>query len=201
MKKNVSAMSAIEPLFQKIAGLKKLHRILICVATVVVIVAVFGFFLYKPKLERMADLRTEITTAEQKLARTKKSAQDYDLYKQRMEDARAEFAIIAQELPGTEEIPSLLTSISQAGGAAGLKFLLFQPQSENRKDFYAEIPIKMELSGTYHQLGNFFDRVAHLSRVVNIDNCATSKASGDLLKISCTAITYRFIGEQEKEEE
>lgn len=195
MKKNMSATSAIEPLFQKIAGLTKLYRILICVGTVVVVVSAFGFFLYKPKIERMSALRNDITTAEQKLERTKRNAAEYDLYQQKMEDARAQFAIIAQELPSTEEIPSLLTSISQAGGEAGLSFLLFQPQSEVRKDFYAEIPIRMELSGGYHQLGNFFDRVAHLSRIVNIDNCSTQQ-SGALLRITCTAITYRFIGDQ-----
>lgn len=193
MKKNVSAMSAIDPLFQKIAGLNKLYRILICVATVVVLLAAFGYFLYKPKLDRMATLRNDITTAEQRLNTTKRNAQDYDLYKQKMEEARVQFITIAQELPSTEEIPSLLTSISQAGGEAGLKFLLFQPQSETLKEFYAEIPIRMELSGRYHELGNFFDRVAHLSRIVNIDNCSTQR-SGDLLRITCTAITYRFIG-------
>jgi type IV pilus assembly protein PilO len=188
---------AIDPVFQKIGGLSRLYRILICVATVVVLVAAFGFLLYKPKLDSMTRLKSDITTTEQRLERVKRSAQEYDTYKAKMDEARAQFEIVSRELPLTEEIPSLLTSISQAGNAAGLKFLLFQPQAENRKDFYAEIPVRMELSGTYHELGNFFDRLARLSRIVNIDNCSTQRAGSDL-RISCTAITYRFVGEKEQ---
>ncbi len=194
MRKNVSVMGAMEPLFQKIGSLKRLHRILICVATVVVLIAAFGFLLYMPKIDRIADLRSDIADTEDRLASLKKSAQEYDEYQQKMEDARVQFEQIARQLPITEEIPSLLTNISQAGRSSGLTFLLFRPQSEDKKDFYAEIPIQMELSGTYHQLGNFFDRLARLSRIVNIKNCSTQKQD-ESLKIDCTAITYRFIGE------
>ena len=194
MTKNKVAPSSIEQLFQKITDLNRLHRILICVATVVVLVSAFGFFMYKPKIDSMTKLSTNITQAEQKLERTKRSAREYDKYKELMDNARAQFDIISRELPGTEEIPSLLTSISQAGNASGLEFLLFQPQAERPKDFYSEIPIRMELSGKYHELGNFFDRMARLSRIVNIDNCLTLQQN-DLLKISCTALTYKFVGE------
>lgn len=186
---------ALEPFFQQIGGLSRLYRILICVATVVIVVAAFGFGLYKPKLDRMAVLQKNINTTEQRLETVKISASEYDKYQALMEDAKAQFARVSRELPLTEEIPSLLTEISKAGNASGLKFLLFQPQAERRKDFYAEIPIRMELLGGYHDLGNFSDRLARLSRIVNIDNCST-QGSGSALKITCTAITYRFVGEQ-----
>ena len=195
MKKSNLNLDALTPVFTTIAGLTRTQRILICVATVVLIAAVFGYFLYKPKIEDMAALNEDITRAEQKLATTKRNAAEYDKYREMMDDAQARFAVISQELPATEEIPSLLTSISQAGSASGLRFLLFQPQSESRKDFYAEIPVRMELSGSYHELGNFFDRLARLSRIVNIDNCSTRRQN-EALDISCTAVTYRFIGEQ-----
>ena len=195
MKKNTLNMSSTEPFFQKITNLTRLQRVLICVATVVVLVGAFGFFLYKPKIDRMATLRSDITSEERKLERTRRSAQEYDFYKEKMDEARAQFEIVSRELPGTEEIPSLLTSISHAGNAAGLRFLLFQPQSESEKDFYAEIPIRMELTGTYHEFGSFLDRLARLSRIVNINNCST-QGQNDSLRINCTAVTYRFIGDQ-----
>ena len=197
MARDKSTMQAAESSIQKIAGLSRLQRILICAATVILIVSAFGFFMYKPKLDAMAKLRTDITTAEQRLEKTKRSAGEYDKYKALMDEARAQFVIVSRELPGTEEIPSLLTSISQAGNASGLEFLLFQPQAENKKDFYAEIPIRMELLGRYHELGNFLDRMARLSRIVNIDNCSTQEQNQSL-RISCTALTYKFIGEQEQ---
>lgn len=195
MKKNKLNMNAIEPFFQKIASLTRLQRVLICVATVVVVVGAFGFFLYKPKVDQMAALRSDITSEERKLERTRRSAQEYDRYREKMEEARAQFEVVSRELPGTEEIPSLLTSISHAGNAAGLRFLLFQPQSESEKDFYAEIPIRMELTGTYHEFGGFLDRLARLSRIVNVNNCST-QGQNDSLRINCTAVTYRFIGDQ-----
>lgn len=196
MRKNLTTTGSIEPFFEKIAGLTRLQRILICIVSVAILLAAFGFFLYKPKIDDMASLNSEISRTEKKLERTKASAAEYEEYKEKMDEARLQFDRVSRELPISEEIPSLLTNISQAGNAAGLKFLRFQPQSESKKDFYAEIPIRMELSGSYHQLGNFFDRLARLSRIVNIDNCSTRRQDASL-SISCTAVTYRFIGEEE----
>jgi len=71
-------------------------------------------------------------------------------------------------LPDKKEIPSLLTSISEAGKEAGLEFLLFQPISEINKDFYAEIPVSIKVAGNYHNVGLFFDNVSRLFRIVNI---------------------------------
>ncbi len=78
-------------------------------------------------------------------------------------------AVAAKALPEKDEVPSLLTSISQVGNEAGLEFLLFKPEAEVLKDFYAELPITMELSGSYHDLGVFFDQLAGMPRIVNIN--------------------------------
>ncbi len=191
------SLDSIEPFFQKIAGLPRIQRILICVVAVLLLIGGFGFFSYMPKFDEMSKLRTEIKTVQEKLNQTKRSASEYAKYKEKFEDAKAQFAVISRALPNTEEIPSLLTSISQAGKTSGLTFVLFQPLSENKKDFYSEIPIKMELTGTYHELGVFFDKLAQLSRIVNIDNCTTLGESSSL-KISCTGVTYKFVEQSNK---
>ena len=191
-------MDKIEPFFRKIADLSKLQRILICAGTVVVIVAVFGFFFYKPKFDDMSRLKSEIEKQENKLAKTKRNAREFAKYQKKIEDAKAQFAVVSRALPNKEEIPSLLTSISQAGKSAGLKFLLFEPQSEKKEGFYAKIPIKMNLSGTYHELGGFFDKLAGMSRIVNVNNFDIKKQSNNLLKISCQALTYKFIEKSDK---
>ncbi len=191
----------LDPFFQKIGQLTKLQRLLISVGTAIVIIAVFGYLQFLPKLDRIDELKGEIQTSQQKLKKVQKKAQRYKALKKRFDEAQAQFKIASRALPEKEEIPSLLTGISQAGKDSGLKFLLFEPQSEKVKDFYAEIPIKMELSGGYHDLGLFFDKLARLSRVVNVEDfsiTAESRNPGGELKISCTAVTYKFIEQKEK---
>ncbi|MCF8110219.1 MAG: type 4a pilus biogenesis protein PilO [Desulfobacteraceae bacterium] len=195
--KNINiSLQGIEPFFQKIGQLTKLQRILISIGAAVVVIVVFGWLFYLPELNRISDLREQIETAQQKLAVVKSKANAYDAVKKEYDEARAQFEIVARALPEKEEIPSLLTGISQAGKASGLNFLLFQPQSEAKKSFYAEIPVKMELAGSYHDLGVFFDRLARLSRIVNVKDFSIAQDSGNSpsrLKISCTAVTYKFI--------
>lgn len=191
----------LDSFFQKIGQLTKLQRLLISVGTAIVIIAVFGYLQFLPKFDRMDELNGEIKTSQQKLKQVQKKAQRYKALKKRYDEAQAQFKIVSRALPEKEEIPSLLTGISQAGKDSGLKFLLFEPQSEKVKDFYAEIPIKMELSGGYHDLGLFFDKLARLSRVVNVENfsiTAESRNPGGELKISCTAVTYKFIEQKKK---
>lgn len=192
------SLDKIEPFFKKIADLTQLQRILISAGAVVVIVAVFGFFFYKPKFDEMSRLKSQIEKQENKLAKTKRSAREFAKYKKKIEDAKAQFTVVSRALPDKEEIPSLLTGISQAGKSSGLKFLLFEPQPEKKEGFYAKIPIKMDLSGTYHDLGGFFDKLAGMSRIVNVDNFDIAKQSNNRLKISCRALTYKFIEQSDK---
>jgi type IV pilus assembly protein PilO len=114
-----------------------------------------------------------------------------------MQEAEAQFKIAMSALPEKEEIPSLLTSISKSGQEVGLEFLLFEPKAETRREFYAEIPVAMNIRGDYHNLAVFFDKVARLSRIVNINNITINR-SKDIkdpkdLSTACTAVTYKFV--------
>lgn len=205
-KKMAISLDSIEPLIQKISDLTKLQRILLSVLLVALIVGGFVYFLYMPNFEQISKLQKEITEQEIKLKENKKNADQYAEYQKKLEDAQVKFNIAAKALPVKNEVPSLLTSISQVGKDAGLEFLLFKPEPEVLKDFYAELPITMQLSGSYHDLGSFFDQLAGMPRIVNINKFemrssgAKSKgrvkagkvAQGDL-SISCTAETYKFV--------
>ncbi len=106
----------------------------------------------------------------------------------------AEFKIAKMALPEKSEIPSLLTGISASGHQAGLEFLLFQPKAEEKKGFYAEIPVSIKVKGNYHFIATFFDKVARLFRIVNITDIRMRAEPGtNTLNASCTAVTYRFI--------
>jgi type IV pilus assembly protein PilO len=91
-----------------------------------------------------------------------------------------------------------LSGISEAGKDAGLEFVLFEPKNEKRKEFYAEIPVDIDVTGNYHQVATFFDKVANLPRIVNIRNIKMVPTKGNLgggkaLKTTCQAVTYKFI--------
>ena len=194
MKKS-SLSNSIEPYIQRIGQLPRLHRILIAAGIGVLIIGVFIYFFCMPKYQEIDRIKDEIAKAEKKLSETKEKAAALDEFKEKMEAARAKFTIVSRALPLKDEVPSLLTSVSQAGKDSGLTFLLFEPRGEKKQDFYAEIPINMRLSGSYHDLGEFFDKLAGMSRIVNVKNFEmTSKgAMSTELGINCTAETYKFI--------
>nr|NIS38475.1 type 4a pilus biogenesis protein PilO [Candidatus Saccharibacteria bacterium]NIV99211.1 type 4a pilus biogenesis protein PilO [Candidatus Saccharibacteria bacterium] len=138
-------------------------------------------------MAKISNLKTQLKKLEQKLVVAKKNAADLKKFQKKMQEAEVQFKTAMRALPEKEEIPSLLTSISRSGQDVGLEFLLFEPKSEVRKEFYAEIPVAMQVKGGYHDLAVFFDKVARLSRIVNIKNIemGRDKDSTDL-NTSCT---------------
>ena len=127
-----------------------------------------------------------------------RKAANYDAYKAQLAQIEQSFGTMLRQLPGETEIPSLIVDISQTGLAAGLQEKLFQPQAEVPKDFYAEKPIKIQLSGGYHEMANFVSGIAALPRIVTLhDINITSEQQGsfDSLSLEVTAKTYRYIEE------
>jgi type IV pilus assembly protein PilO len=197
MKKSEFSLNSVEPLIQKIGELTKVQRIIICCLSVALILGGCIYFLYMPKYEAIAKLKKEISEQEDTLKKTKANAQQLAEYQQKLEAAQAKFNIVAKALPLSNEIPSLLTGISQVGKDSGLSFLLFKPEPEVVKEFYAELPVTMNLSGTYHDLGVFFDQLAGMARIVNVKKFDMQiPKEGSALTIACTAETYKFVETQ-----
>lgn len=186
-------------LFENVARLTKLHRVLICAAIFLSIGGGYYYFFYMPKAENLTQLKTAATSLEEQLKTAKIKAAQLPRLIKKMEKVQAEFKKASMALPDKKEIPSLLGDISRAGRDSGLEFLLFQPNAEIRKKFYAEIPVSIKVSGTYHQTALFLDRLSRLSRIVNVPAISLSPAKkvkdGDvkMLNVSCTAMTYRFV--------
>jgi type IV pilus assembly protein PilO len=194
MNSNTGMVKGTDSFFAKIEELSKVQRILIFSGVFIAIIAIFVFLLYKPKLAQISTLKKQLNTLEQKLVVAKKNSADLKKFQQQMKEAEVQFKMAMRQLPEKEEIPSLLTSISRSGQDVGLEFLLFEPKSEVRKEFYAEIPVAMQVKGGYHDLAVFFDKVARLSRIVNIKNIKMGRAKDSTdLNTSCTAVTYKFV--------
>jgi len=127
-------------------------------------------------------------------------AVNLDLYKQQLADIERSFGAMLRQLPGKTEVPNLLVDISQTGLAAGLQQQLFQPLNQQNRDFYAELPIKIRLVGSYHQFGDFVSGIAALPRIVTLHDVSikeTAKNSFDQLQMDVTAKTYRYLDEEE----
>jgi type IV pilus assembly protein PilO len=162
--------------------------------------ALIYFFVWDaqlPELQRREDieqqLRTEFHTKHAK-------AVNLDLYKQQLKDIERSFGALLRQLPGKTEVPNLLVDISQTGLSAGLEEKLFQPQPEQKKDFYAELPIKIRLTGSYHQFGQFVSGIASLPRIVTLHDIqikSENKDAYDQLSLELTAKTYRYLDEDE----
>jgi len=129
----------------------------------------------------------------------KRKAAQYRKMVALLKEAKGNFELAKKKLPQTKEIPNLLASITASGQASGLSFLLFEPRSEVKKDFYAEIPMAIKVSGDYRSVAFFFERLSRLSRIVNIRNIKMrpEKEAGKL-STECTAVTYRFIDAPKK---
>ena len=149
-----------------------------------------------PALQRAQDDEEQLRlTFENK----QRKAANYDDYKEQLARIEQQFGTMLRQLPGETEIPSLIVDISQTGLAAGLQEKLFIPQSEIPKDFYAEKPIKIRLTGGYHEIGNFVSGIASLPRIVTLHDISITPEDAnefDNLSMEVTAQTYRYLDEE-----
>ena len=186
--------SKIESFLEKIEKLTVLQRMLIAVGLIVVIVAGFVWYFIWPKVGQISEYRTKLEKIEKQLTTAKRNAAALKKFQAKMQEAEAQFKTAMRALPEKEEIPSLLTSISKSGQDAGLEFLLFEPKPEVRKEFYAEIPVAINVTGGYHDLAVFLDKISRLSRIVNVKDISMGRTKdGTDLNTSCTAVTYKFV--------
>jgi type IV pilus assembly protein PilO len=153
----------------------------------------------KPELERAQAEQQQLL---QKLESKAKKAANLDAYKAQLAEMEQSFGAMLRKLPNKTEVPNLLTDISQQGTAAGLDQKLFQPNAQVVKDFYAELPIKMRLTGSFHSIGAFVSGIAALPRIVtlhDVEITQVSKTAGsDQLQLDLTAKTYRYLDDEEQ---
>jgi type IV pilus assembly protein PilO len=170
-----------------------------------IFVVLTGVLIYMvPMRNQMPDL-DRAKTEEVDLMRTfderQRKAANFDQYRTQLKDMERSFGAMLRQLPGRTEVPSLLVDISQVGLSSGLQEKLFQPMPEIRKDFYAELPIRIRLTGSYHQFGAFVSGIASLPRIVTLHDISispeTKDTSGDRLSLDVTAKTYRYLDDAE----
>jgi type IV pilus assembly protein PilO len=174
------------------------------IAILFVAVVAIGIYMFTikeevPLLERAQqeelDLRAQFEDRQRKAA-------NFDAYRAQLAEIERDFGAMLRQLPGKTEVPSLLVDISQTGLGAGLDERLFQPTGEIQKDFYAELPIRLRYTGSYHELGNFVSGIAALPRIVTLHDITirpVNASSPDELTLDVTAKTYRYLDEEATE--
>lgn len=172
------------------------------------VVAIGYFLLWVPALDDLETEKAKEIELREAFLDKKKQAINLVVYKQQMQEIETAFGALLKQLPDKSQIDGLLTDINQAGLERGLAFELFKPGEEIISEFYAEMPIAIEVIGQYTDLGTFATSVSKLSRIVTLDDISIEsiakdkKQAGlhkDALLMKATARTYRYLDEHEIE--
>jgi type IV pilus assembly protein PilO len=175
---------------------------LVIVLIVCALVGVGGYFgLITDQEDRLAKVQREEVELRKEFESKQDRAANLENYKKQLALMEESFGAMRRQLPDSTEVADLLVDVSQTGLAAGLEFELFQPQGEVPREFYAELPIKLRVKGSYHEFGEFISGLAALPRIVTIHDVRIRPQgkAGDgsqTLVLEATAKTYRYLDEE-----
>ena len=167
-------------------------------AAIFVVILVLGLLLdWKEQWETLEAAEQEEVKLKEQYAQKKAKAINFELYVQQLNEVEQSFGALVKQLPNRSEIDALLTDVNQAGLGRGLQFELFRPAAQEKMaDFYAELPIKIRITGNYHDMGAFASDVAQLPRIVTLNDVAITNEKG-VLALDAEARTFRYLDEEE----
>jgi len=184
---------------KKIGSAPNAVKTILIVLLCIILAGAGLFFDTKKQLEELEKKEKEELTLRNTFDEKQSKAANLDAYSQQLDEMKQSFGALLRQLPNKTEIESLLTDISQTGIASGLEIEYFKPEGLSPKEFYAEFPIKLRVTGRYHQFGKFVSGVAALPRIVNMRNISIKKVkdSSVRLEMEVTAVTYQYLDENE----
>jgi type IV pilus assembly protein PilO len=177
-----------------------LPKVVVLALIFIVIVGLGAAFDWKDQFDTLDRVQQEEGKLKQQYAEKKAKAINFDLYRQQLSEIEQSFGALLKQLPNRAEMDALLTDINQAGLGRGLQFELFKPApQESMKDFYAELPVSVRVTGSYHDMGQFASDIAQLSRIVTLNDIVIGPVGkdGTVLAMDTTAKTFRYLDEEE----
>jgi type IV pilus assembly protein PilO len=178
------------------------RKILVWLVFCLAVGGVYYFAGFRPRLETLRALESDFDRLGKELQENKAIADNLPKVKEEVRRLDERLALALEKLPNSEEIPTLLRTVSDLGRDSGLDFLLFKPAPSVPKDFYAEVPLELQVLGRYHDIAAFFDKVGRLPRIVTIQDLdlggAKATPGGLKLTAGCRATTFKFIEPGEK---
>lgn len=182
---------------KKIGTWPALPKLLVLLVLLVLIIFAAYYFIWSDQLAQIDAERAKTEQLKTTFVDKKKVAVNLPAYRKQLDDIEKQFGALLKQLPGKSEMDALLTDINQAGLGRGLQFELFKPAAgETVRDFYAELPITIRITGNYHDIGAFAGDIGKLSRIVTLNDINLSGAK-DGLAMDATAMTYRYLDEAE----
>lgn len=173
-------------------------KIVVLVVVLAVVVAGGWWFFWQDVQDQTAQAQAEELKLKDEWIDKKKQAVNLDAYKQQLDEMRVQFGALLKQLPNKSEMENLIIDINQSGRGRGLQFDLWKPGNESMKEFYAELPIQLSITGNYHDLGRFVADVAKLPRIVTLTDVALAPGKdASTLKMDATAMTYRYLDDEE----
>ncbi|HKU70867.1 MAG TPA: type 4a pilus biogenesis protein PilO [Burkholderiales bacterium] len=183
---------------KRIGGAPVLLKLAVLVVALAAIVGASWYFDWQDQMDKIdAEARKEVGLRDT-FKKKKLEAINLPAYQKQLEDIEKSFGALLKQLPGKSEMDALLTDINQAGLGRGLQFELFKPAAaETRRDFYAELPITIRITGNYHDIGAFASDIGKLSRIVTLNDIALNPSGKGQLALDATAKTFRYLDESE----
>ena len=180
----------IWPLAAKIVAVLLLFLILMGLA---------AYFGWSPQYDELENKQKQEVVLRQEYSTKKAQAINLDLYVQQLKEVEQQFGALLRQLPSKSEMDALLSDINQAGLGRGLQFELFKPSAERLQDFYAELPVDLRVTGSYHDIGAFTSDVSQLSRIVTLNDIAISNKDpkDTVLTMEAVAKTFRYLDDEE----
>jgi type IV pilus assembly protein PilO len=180
--------------WEQLEAIPSNYRWILIPVLLLLLVGADWYFLYQPRAEEIARLDEQIAQTRQTLEKHQRIAATYDEFRAKVAQVEASLRELLTQLPKRREIPDLIRQISDLGVRTGLQISLLRPQPEQPKEFYAEIPIAVTVVGPYHAVGQFFDALGQLSRIVSVSNVQMAM-NAKTLETQCLATTFRFLEE------
>lgn len=184
-------------------------KLLLLIGIIIIISSAYWYFYWSPNNKKLVSLNNTLKTKTTKLKELENIAAQLPKFEQEFNRLNKEFEVSSLKLPKDEEIPALIDSIYSEVSASGLDPKVFTKKGQVSKNIYAEIPIDMEVSGSFFELATFFDRVSRLPRIVNIENINLKEGNASRrtevedgeLSADFTAVTFRLLPNIQNTEE
>jgi type IV pilus assembly protein PilO len=181
---------------EKLSSLSAVQKVLLFAVTLLLMCVAFYFLKFENQLDTLTQLKGQITEQQNKLASLKASVAKVQMLEKELAQSEEELTKLLMLLPDQKEIPGLLENVSRLGSKVGLENILFQPQPEVMQEFYATIPIRLDLLGSFNDLGVFLDNISKLDRILKVESLTLTRQKdkpGSLLQVACNIVTYRFL--------
>ena len=175
-------------------------RVAVLVALFVALIGAGWWFVWQDQIDALDGKRNEEVKLKEEFLNKKRQSVNLDLHIQQLNEIDRSFGALLKQLPNKSEVEALLIEINQSGMGRGLQFELFKPGNEIVKDFYAELPISVRLTGNYHDFGAFAGDIGRLSRIVTLNNLSinvNSQSKDGALTLDAVTKTFRYLDEEE----